>query len=222
MGIAANAFSITIGAFLGNIFKSKIKNNNFSILAVCIMIIGAVGFIENIFDINEMTLKSNSLLVIIFSLLIGNIVGGLFSGNSKNLEKDREVVFDSIIFFGVGGLQLCGPVLLATNADSSQLFLKSLIDFPFALTFGVMYGKKVALSAIPVAIIQIIIFSLTLIIRDFMTVEVIKQLSSMGYIILFFSGFNMICDKKYQINNTNMLMGMAVVLIYNGILSIWR
>lgn len=186
------------------------------------MIISVVSFFENILDVEEMSLKSNSLLVIVFSLLLGNIFGELFSSKFESPEKSRNAIVDSVIFFGVGGLQLCGPVLLATDGDSSQLILKSLIDFPFALTFGVMYGKKVALSAIPVAIIQLLIFLLTLILKDFMTPPMIKQLCSMGYIILFFSGFNMICDEKYKINNTNMLIGIMFVIIYNVILAIWR
>lgn len=222
MGIVANMFSISFGAFLGNVFKKKIRFKNYSILAVCIMIISTVGFFENILDVNEMSLKSNSLLVIVFSLMIGNMLGGLIFNKSGSHEKSTNAVFDAIVFFGVGGLQICGPVLLATDGDSSQLILKSLIDFPFALTFGVMYGKKVALSAIPVAIIQLLIFLLTLILKDFMTPPMIKQLCSMGYIILFFSGFNMICDEKHKINNTNMLIGIMFVIIYNVILAIWR
>ena len=122
----------------------------------------------------------------------------------------------------MGGLQICGPILLATVGDNSQLLLKSIIDFPFAMMFGITYGKKVVLSFIPIALGQIIILVLTIVSKTFFDVTVIKQLCAMGYIILFFSGFNLICESKYKINNVNMIIGIFIILLYNVLLKLWR
>ena len=124
-------------------------------------------------------------------------------------------------FFAVGGLQICGPILLATVGDNSQLILKSIIDFPFALMFGITYGKKVILSFIPVASIQVIILLLTILTKEFLDSTVIKQLCAMGYIILFFSGFNLICESKNKINNVNMIIGIFIILIYSVLTKVW-
>lgn len=78
-------------------------------------------------------------------------------------------------------MQICGPIIPATVGDSSQLILKSIIDFPFAVMFGISYGKKVAFSSIPVATCQILILTLTIMARDFLTMQVIKQICAMGY-----------------------------------------
>ena len=61
------------------------------------------------------------------------------SNISSFAKKGFSDFVDATIFFGVGGLQICGPILLVTVGDNSQLILKSIIDFPFALMFGISY-----------------------------------------------------------------------------------
>ena len=228
MGIAINTLSIMVGSFLGSVFKERIKFKNFAVLGIAIMIISIVGFFENIFDINGMTLKSNDLLVVVFALIIGTILGDAIQletkiSNISSLANDGfSGIIDAAIFFGVGGMQICGPILLATIGDNGQLILKSIIDFPFALMFGISYGKKVSLSAVPVAIGQALIVLLTILSKNILDTMVIKQLCSMGYIILFFSGFNLICASKYKIKNVNMIVGIFIILFYNIILKLWR
>lgn len=228
MGIIINALSIIIGSLVGSVFKERIKFKNFTVFGIAIMMIGIVGFFENIFNINGMMLESNDLLVIVFALIIGTILGDVIQLESKinNLSSlangSASCFIDSTIFFAVGGMQICGPIMLATVGDNSQLIFKSLIDFPFALMFGISYGRKVLLSSIPVALGQMIIVLLTILSRTFFDTTLIKQLCAMGYIILFFSGFNLICGSKYKINNVNMLIGIIIILIYNAILKLWR
>ena len=228
MGIIMNVLSIVAGSLFGNIFKERIKFKNFTVFGIAIMIISIVGFFENIFDVNGMILKSNDLLVVVFALIIGTILGDAIQletkiNNISSYLNDSFTAFiDATIFFGVGGVQICGPIMLATVGDNSQLIIKSLIDFPFALMFGISYGKKVLLSSIPVAVVQVIIVLLTILSKTFFDTTVIKQLCAMGYIILFFSGFNLICESKYKINNVNMIIGIFIILLYNVLLKLWR
>lgn len=227
MGIMINALSIVSGSLIGSIFKERIRLKNFTVLGIGIMIISLVGFFENIFDINAMMLKSNELLVVVFSLIIGTVIGDSIqletriSNISSFSNKGFSDLIDASIFFAVGGLQICGPILLATVGDNSQLILKSIIDFPFAMMFGITYGKKVVLSFIPVALGQMIILLLTIVSKTFFDANTIKQLCAIGYIILFFSGFNLICENKYKINNVNMIIGIFMILIYNVLIKLW-
>ncbi len=226
MGIFVNALSIVSGSLFGDIFGGRIKLKNLTALSIGIMIISVVGFFENIFDVSGIALKSNELLVIVFSLIIGATLGDAMQLETKlsklsSLSKgDVSVFIDSAVFFGIGGLQICGPLLLAISGDNSQLILKSMIDFPFAIMFGISYGKKTAFSAIPVAAIQILITVLAMAFGQFLDTSVIKQLCAMGYIILFFSGFNLM--NKTKINNVNMILGIFIVLLYHIILKLLR
>lgn len=228
MGILINALSIIAGSFFGSVFKKHIKFKNFTVFGIAIMIISAVGFFENIFDIDALMLKSKDLIVIIFALIAGTMIGDAIKleeniNNLSNFANESFSAFiDSTIFFGVGGMQICGPILLATVGDNSQLLIKSLIDFPFALMFGISYGKKVLFSSVPVALCQVIIVLLTILSKTFFDTMIIKQLCAMGYIILFFSGFNLLCESKYKINNVNMVIGIFIILLYNITLKAWR
>jgi len=222
MGIAVDAASIFFGSIIGSILKKKVCIKNLSVLAISIMLISLVGFHENIFDISGLQLTSDALMIVVFSLMVGSMIGEFMHiedklsrlSDGENISHNAFV--DAMLFFGVGGLQISGSILLGVNGDSNQLLIKSLIDFPFALVFGATYGKITSLAAIPVAIIQIIIAIVSHISGDIFNETLIAQLCSMGYIILFFSGFNLISEKN-KINNVNMLPGLLMVFVFNFI-----
>ncbi|MBQ9985927.1 MAG: DUF554 family protein [Oscillospiraceae bacterium] len=224
MGIAVNAITIFFGGILGSSFKKFAELKNLAVLGISIMIISLVGFFESIFNITQMKLESQNLMIIVFSLLIGSVIGDALNievhmNRLSDCENTSYNAFvDATLFFGVGGLQICGPVLLALNRDNSQLLIKSVVDFPFALVFGAAYGKITALSAFPVAAMQLAIAAVAFFAAAFLTDAIICQLCAIGYIILFFSGFNLICERKNKINNVNMLPGIFIILIINIIM----
>ena len=199
-----------------------------SLLGISIMIISLTGFLENVFKVSDTQLVSKDLMIVVFSLLIGSWIGDALHTDERlsRLSKGRKYSFNSFLdatfFFGIGGLQISGPIMLALNNDNSQLIIKSMVDFPFALMFGVCYGKVVSLSAIPVMILQIIIALLTYSARQFFSTALISQLCAFGYIVLFFTGFNLMSENKNKINNTNMLYGIIIILSYNLISYLWR
>lgn len=172
IGILIDALSIITGSFLGGVFKERINFKNFTVLSISIMIISLVGFFENMFDIKGMTLKSNELLIVVFAFIISSLIGDAMRletmlSNISGIFKNNSVFVDTAIFFGVGGFQICGPLLLAMSGNSEQLILKSAIDFPFAVMFGICYGKKVGLAAIPVAVGQLIVAVLAMMYKNF-------------------------------------------------------
>ena len=215
MGIILNAASIAGGTLLGNICFKRISGNSFSVFGISIMIISLVGFIENIFNVSEMKLESEMLLAVVFSLIVGSVIGEGVRIEDRLSNLSDNAFLDATLFFGIGGLQICGPVLLAVEGDNSQLFVKSMVDFPFALMFGATYGKITSLSALPVAAIQMITAVAAYFASSFFDASVIGQLCAVGYIILFFSGFNLLCEKSHKISNVNMLPGILMIILVN-------
>ncbi len=228
MGILINTVTIIFGGLFGSVFKSKLHFENTSIFGVCVILISTIGFIENIFGVSEKNLESTGLFVVVFALIIGWTFGEWLRVDDKlstlagSKNSYLNAFIDSTVFFGIGGLQICGPILLALEGDSSQLYLKSIIDFPFALMFGAIYGKAVMLSALPVAAIQVLIAIAAYLSDAYISDAMLGQLCSVGYIILFFSGFNLLCEKKHKIRNINMIPAILVIIIFNLILDIWR
>ena len=106
-----------------------------------------------------------------------------------------------MLFFGIGGLQISGPILYALTGDSFQLVLKGVIDFPFALMMGATYGKKISISAIVVVLGQLIIAAASYFFGAFISTNLLCQVCSIGDLILLFSGFNMLCLPHSKIKN---------------------
>ena len=221
MGILTNAAAIILFSLLG----SKITIHNFSkydrVLGIGIMVLSLVGFFENIYSVQGQNIISQNLIVVLLTYMVGYVFGDFLHldtrlsrlGNTKS--KSLNAVIDSTLFFGVGGLQISGPIALVLQGDNTQLFLKSFIDIPFALIFGATYGTVTAISAIPVAIIQLAIAIIAYFSADFFSPTLNMQLCALGYLILFFTGFNLLTDKKHRIDNINILPGMILIILYN-------
>ena len=223
MGFIVDLLSILLGCLIGGILGKRINIKNTSALAIGIMLISAVGFFENIMCISEEEEKivGEHTVVVAIVLVVGCAIGEALKFEdrlyslSKTGNTELNGFIDSVLFFGIGGLQISGPILYALDGDSFQLILKGIVDFPFALMLGAAYGKKALLSAFPVVGVQVIIALIAALFGDFLSDNLLCQMCSLGYIILFFSGFNMICSQKSKIKNINMVPGMFLIIIYN-------
>jgi len=228
MGIFADALAIVCGSLFGSRTRKGIRGDNYAILGIGIMIVSLVGFLENIYSVQGTSMVSEDLMVVLFSYLLGSKLGyalrleDRLSSVGKSHDANRNALVDAALFFGVGGMQICGPVALAISGDNSQLLIKSAIDFSFALAFGATYGKIAALSALPVAAGQVLIALIAFLFRTLFHDALIMQLCAMGYIILFFSGFNLMTNGKYKVSNINMLPGIVLIILFQLAGSIWR
>lgn len=223
MGFIVDAVAIALGGFLGGIFNKKVNIKNYSALSIAIMLISAVGLFENILGISDGKIVGEHTVVVSIALVAGCAIGDALKiedrlySLSKTQNQGLNGFIDSVLFFGIGGLQISGPILYALNGDSFQLILKGVIDFPFALMLGAAYGKKVSLSSLVVFAGQIIIAVAAYFSGAFISDNMLCQLCSLGYLILFFSGFNMLCAPKNKIKNINIIPGILLIIIYNVI-----
>ena len=133
---------------------------------------------------------------------------------SRFVSGKAHAFITGTLFFGIGGLQITGPLLLATKADNTQLLLKSAIDLPFAITLGAACGFHLAFSAPPVMLIQLAIFGISFAAAPILTADFISQISALGYVILFFVGSDIFSTTKH-IQTVNMLPSIPLIIMYN-------
>ena len=221
MGFIVDGCSILIGGLLGGLFRKKITIKTHTSLSIAIMFISMVGVLENILKTSDGKIIGEHTVVVTIALVAGYAIGDtlkledrIFSLSDSKSERKKGIV-NSILFFAIGGLQISGPIVYALEGDSFQLILKGIIDFPFALMLGATYGIIVSLSSFVVVLIQLIIALCAYFLGNFVSEMLIRQLCSLGYLILFFSGFNMLCHPNYKIKNTNILPGILLIIIYN-------
>ena len=226
MGFVVAACSIFFGGILGGMLRQKINMKSNFALSVAIMLVSLVGLFENILGISGQRVVGEHTVVVSIALVVGCIIGDALNledrvyslSRAQNIAQNGFV--DSVLFFGIGGLQISGPILYALTGESFQLILKAVIDFPFALMLGATYGKKVSLSAAVVALVQLIIAAVAYALGDFISTTLLCQLCSMGYLILFFSGLNMLLPPKNKIKTVNILPGILLIILYNVILEV--
>ena len=226
MGFIVDGCAIFLGGVLGGIFKKKVDIRNFSALSICVMLISVVGLFENILGISGGRIVGEHTVTVCLALLVGYFIGDALKledrvcslSHSQGLAKNG--IIDSVLFFGIGGLQISGPILYALEGDSFQLIVKGMIDFPFALVLGATYGKKVSFSAVVVVAAQLAIAAIAYLFGGFLSQNLLCQICSLGYLILFFSGFNMICGPQHKIKNMNFIPGIFLVIAYNVILEV--
>lgn len=161
MGFLLSGGSIFFGGVVGTLLKRYVKQGELRVLGIGVMLLSFVGMIENLLSVNEEMLESEQLLVVLFSVMFGGFIGenvGLERRlSSISVNGLMGTVISGSIFFGVGALQISGPIALALFGENIMLILKALIDFPFAVTFGAAYGMGVSLSGIPVVLVQLLI-----------------------------------------------------------------
>lgn len=225
MGIVLNALAIIFGGLLGSRIQKKAKNEQHTTLGIAIIVASIAGFVENLYIVEDGSLHSNQLILLLFAFLLGSRTGqwlrieeGL-SRLSNTKSKWANAVIDTALYFGIGGLQISGSMALVLHQDNSLLYLKSVMDVPFAIAFGATYGKVAALSAVPVALIQILIAAATWLVAPLLTPDMVDHLCAYGYIILFFSGYNLVTQGKHKVNNINMLPGILFLVIFHIVMN---
>ena len=227
MGFIVDACSIFLGGILGGIFQKKLYFKSNPALAIAIMLISLVGLLENILSISDGKIVGEHTVVVSIALVLGYLIGDALKleyriyslSKAQNISKNGFI--DSVLFFGIGGLQISGPILYALTGDNFQLVLKGVIDFPFALMMGATYGKKISVSAIVVVLGQLIIAAVAYFFGAFISTNLLCQLCSIGYLILFFSGFNMLCSPQSKIKNIHIIPGIFLIIIYNVIAEVF-
>ena len=173
-GTVLNILTIVIGGalgvFIGAKISEKLRNLVTDVLG-CVTIISAADALSAYWDVElqESMPKGWVILVVIFSLLVGALIGSAlaiedrleFLGNklksrfSKNGSSNFVEGFVSAsLIFAIGPLVILGSISDGMGTGIDQLVLKSTLDGFAALAFAASLGWGVALSALPVGIYQ--------------------------------------------------------------------
>ncbi len=218
MGFLLSGGSIFFGGVVGTLLKRYVKQGELRVLGLGIMLLSSVGIIENLLGVNGEKLESGQLLVVLFAVMFGG-----FIGESVGLERRLSsisvnglmgTVISGSVFFGVGALQISGPIALALFGDNSMLILKALIDFPFAVTFGAAYGMGISLSGIPVVLVQLLIAMIAYAAQNFLGEDFVRAICATGYVILFLMGLNLSGISENKVNTMNLLPSILVLIAY--------
>ncbi|NQX71516.1 DUF554 domain-containing protein [Paenibacillus alba] len=226
-GTIVNAIAIIIGGLLGMMLpriSEGIKNTVMQGLGLAITVLGIT-----------MALKSNQIVLIIMSVVIGGILGELLrieyrleqlgdwlqsalrKGDSSTAPGSRisEGFVTCTLIYCIGAMAILGPLDGGLRHNHDILYTKSLLDGFLSIIFASTLGVGVVFSAGSVFLMQgAIALSATLIAMAFSQASLdamIVQITAVGGILVIGVGMNILQIKK--INVANMLPALVIAAI---------
>jgi uncharacterized membrane protein YqgA involved in biofilm formation len=237
LGTIVNVITILVGSTIGLLLKKglpeRFKNIILESSSLVVVMIGISGVMSGMFKVtDEGTLSSNYIMVMIFSLVIGGLIGEFINIDDK-LDKlgnwfqskfsndgssfSLGFVTASLVFC-VGAMAIVGALEDGLTGNASTLYAKAVIDGITSIVFASNFGIGVAFSALPILVYQGGITLMAVWIKPWLTLEVITQMSLVGSVLIFCLGMGMLGIKKFKVGN--LLPAIFMPLIYYVICSL--
>ena len=228
-GTVLNILTIVIGGalgvFIGAKISEKLRNLVTDVLG-CVTIISAADALSAYWDVElqESMPKGWVILVVIFSLLVGALIGSAFAiedrlelvGNklksrfSKNGSSNFVEGFVSAsLIFAIGPLAILGSISDGMGTGIDQLVLKSTLDGFAALAFAASLGWGVALSALPVGIYQFAWTAVGLFLGAILTNYQVAAMTAVGGILLIGISLRLLRIKQIAVGNLLPALALA-------------
>ena len=233
LGTVLNAAGIVAGGLLGMAFgkflSERVQQTLNMACGVSVLFLGIAGAMEGMLSIRDGTLSSGGTMMIVGSLALGGLVGELVdlerlferfgqwlkvkTGNAKE-QRFVEGFVTASLTVCVGAMAIVGAIEDGMFGDWSILAAKAVLDLIIVLVMTCSLGKGCLFSAVPVAILQGAVTALARFIRPVMTDAALANLSTVGSILIFCVGLNLVWGKKIRVANLLPAVVFAVVFAF--------
>lgn len=221
-GTLINAGTVILGSGLGLLIHSRLPERYSKVMF-------QVFGLFTIFLGVKMALETNHIMVMIFSLLLGTLLGEWMNlekwmnrfadyikrkAKSKN-ERFSEGFVTAFLVFCMGSMTILGAVEEGLGDRPNLLLTKSLMDGFSSMALASVLGVGVMLSALPLLLYQGGITLFASYLSEILSPDVVAELSAVGGILLIGLGFVLLDVKKVRV--MNMLPSLVIVVF----LAIW-
>ncbi len=235
-GTWINAAAVIVGSLIGILFKRCIREEmNAAVqkaLGLAVIFIGINGVIANMFTVNaDGTIASAGELLLIFSLVLGTIAGELLRIDERlnslgdkleqrfHLSNFSAGIVNATLLFCVGAMAIIGSLNDGLTGDSSVLIVKSALDFTASIVLAASMGWGVLFSFVPLTIYQGSISLAAGALSGILAGEVLRQVCSVGYVLIFCIGINFLWPKK--VKTADLLPALLVPVLWHGLQAAW-
>jgi len=220
IGTFINMATVVIGSLIGlglqQVFPANIEAIIFQAIGLGTLVIGI-----------QMALKipDGYLLIFIFSLILGGIIGEAVGVNvmletfgeslktAFNFSEQQftEGLVTAFLLFCIGSMTIVGAIEEGIQGKRELLLVKSTLDGISSIALTAAYGIGVLFSVIPMLIFQGGMTLLAKVTKGFFTEIIIAQLSAVGGVLIIGVSFNLL--KLGEVNIENLLPSLIVVVI---------
>lgn len=220
-GTLINVATVIAGSLLGFLFHSRLPER---IVKITFQAIGLFTIYIGI----SMTMKTNELLLLVFSMVIGSALGewidldryiNRFSNWVKRKLKSGNETFSeglvtAFLLFCIGSMTILGAFEEGTMGKSDLLIAKAVMDGFSSLALASALGIGVLFSIFPLFIFQGGLTILAYFLGNLMPDPVINEMSATGGLLLIGLGISIMEIKKIKVINMLPALLVSVLLAY--------
>lgn len=231
LGTIVNTVAVVVGGLLGLLLKNGIAKKFEAILmqalGLATIFIGASGVLKYMLVVEDGILATQGTMLLIFSLVIGCLLGQLLDIESKmetlgiklkaavRIKNDNRFVEGFVttsLIVCVGAMAIVGAMQDGLSGDSSMLVAKALLDFALVAILASAYGVGPIFSAIPIFVYQGAITCIAALFGEVISPSLIEQLSFVGSALIFCVGVNLVREKTFRV--ANMLPALLIPVLW--------
>jgi len=220
LGVIVNVLAVVAGSAVGLFFKNKLKERYQKALTAVIAL-GVVGIGASY------AIKTQNLLVMILSLIIGTLLGTwiriddrLESLGDKLQSRIKQAggtfaegFAGASILFCVGSMAIMGCMNSALSGNHDILLTKSIMDGVTSVFLASAMGVGVMFSALSVLIYQGLLTLGFSLFAGGLDSAVVNEISAVGGIILFGIAINMLQLKKVKTGDMALALFAPIGLV---------
>ena len=233
LGTIINVVAIIIGGllgmFCGRLLKPRLQDTLNKACGVCVLFIGIAGALEGMLSVENGRIVSGGSMLVIGCLAIGALLGELLDLEDKferfgewlkvkTGNAGEKTFVDGFVTASltvcIGAMAIVGSIEDGIFGDYSILATKAVLDLIIILVMTCAMGKGCAFSAIPVGVLQGSVTLLSRLIRPLMTDAAMANLSTVGSILIFCVGLNLVWGKKVRVANLLPAIVIAVIAAF--------
>lgn len=220
IGTIINAAAIVaggiLGLFCGKLLKKEAQDSLCKACGVATLFLGMAGAMSGMLQAEGSSLTSMNSMLVILSLALGTLVGELLriedrfealgiwlreKTGSKGDPKFVDAFVTASLTVCIGAMAIVGAIQDGINHDPSTLMAKAVLDFIIILVMTGSMGKGCIFSALPVAAWQGAVTVLSGLLRPVLTDLAMANLSTVGSVLIFCVGVNLIWGKQLKVAN---------------------
>ena len=224
IGTIVNTCTILAGSVIGSVLKKGIRkeqqNALYTAMGLAATGLGINAVVQNMPD-------SNYPVLFIVSLALGSLLGTMLDieGRFKKLTDRLSVgelsrgLSTGILLFCIGTLSILGPIQSALYGDHTYLFTNATLDFVTSMVLASTYGIGMALSAGVLFYWQGLIYVCALALGNFMTADMMTELSIVGGFLIASSGLSILNIKDCK--TMNMLPSLVIPVAFCWVMGLF-
>lgn len=230
INIAAILVGSTVGVLVGHRFPERTRVSVTDALGLVVLVIGGLNLLALADpDYRDAVTEAGTLLVVLFSVLIGGIIGSLLrieyrleliggwlqrrlTRAGEPRSRFIEGFVTASLVFCIGPLAILGPLSDGLGEGIEQLALKSVLDGFSSLAFASTFGWGVAASVLSVGVFQGLITVIGFFAGSVLPSALIASITATGGVLLLGVGIRMLNLRSIAVGDLLPALVVAPIL----------